>query len=61
MTFDPSADAFGVCASKEDQGLGINPFVQTIPGSFVQQIEPVKDAMLTEEVGKLVLKHVRDR
>jgi hypothetical protein len=33
---------------KEVQGLGINPFVQTIRGVFVQQIEPAKDAMHME-------------
>jgi hypothetical protein len=29
--------------------LGANSFVQTIRGSFVQQIEPAKDAMRMEE------------
>jgi hypothetical protein len=33
--------------------LGVNSFVQTIRGSFVQQIEPAKDAMRMEEVVKL--------
>ena len=33
--------------------LGANSFVQTIRGSFVQQIEPAKDAMRMEEVVKL--------
>jgi hypothetical protein len=42
-----------VCALKELQRLGINPFVQTIRGSFVQQIEPAKDAIRTEEIVKL--------
>jgi hypothetical protein len=37
------------------QRLGVNSFVQTIRGSFVQQIEPAKDAMRVEEVDKLVL------
>jgi hypothetical protein len=32
------------------QRLGVNSFVQTIRGSFVQQIEPAKDAMRMEEV-----------
>jgi hypothetical protein len=35
------------------QRLGVNSFVQTIRGSFVQQIEPAKDAMRMEEVDKL--------
>jgi hypothetical protein len=35
------------------QRLGLNSFVQTIRGSFVQQIEPAKDAMYMEEVVKL--------
>jgi hypothetical protein len=39
-----------VCALKEVQRLGINPFVQTVRGSFVQQIEPAKDALIMEEV-----------
>jgi hypothetical protein len=30
------------------QRLGINSFVQTTRGSFVQQIEPAKDAMRVE-------------
>jgi hypothetical protein len=42
-----------VCALKELQRLGINPFVQTIRGSFVQQIEPAKEAIRTEEIVKL--------
>jgi hypothetical protein len=37
------------------QGLGVNSFVQTIRGSFVQQIEPAKDAVRMEEVDKLVV------
>jgi hypothetical protein len=35
------------------QRLGVNSFVQTIRGAFVQQIEPAKDAMRMEEVVKL--------
>jgi hypothetical protein len=35
---------------KEFQRLGINPFVETVRGSFVQQIEPEKDATRMEEV-----------
>jgi hypothetical protein len=35
------------------QRLGVNSFVQTIRGSFVQQIELAKDAMRVEEVVKL--------
>jgi hypothetical protein len=35
---------------REFQRLGINPFVQTVRGSFVQQIEPAKEAMRMEEV-----------
>jgi hypothetical protein len=35
------------------QRLGVNSFVQTIRGAFVQQIEPAKDAMLMEELVKL--------
>jgi hypothetical protein len=35
------------------QGLGINPFVQIILGSFVQQIEPAKDAVRLKEVVEL--------
>jgi hypothetical protein len=42
-----------VCALKEVQRLGPNSFVQTIRGSFVQQIEPAKDATRMEEVVKL--------
>ena len=42
-----------VCALKEAQRLGINSFVQTVRGSFVQQIEPAKDAMRTEGAVKL--------
>jgi hypothetical protein len=33
--------------------LGANSFVQTIRGSFVQQIEPSPDALSIEEVVKL--------
>jgi hypothetical protein len=33
--------------------LGANSFVQTIRGSFVQQIEPAKDSMRMEEVVEL--------
>jgi hypothetical protein len=43
------------------QRLGLNSFVQTIRGSFVQQIEPAKDAMCMEEVVKLfstAFKHI---
>jgi len=43
-TIEPSADALSVCALKEVQRLEINSFVQTIRGSFVQQIEPAKDS-----------------
>jgi hypothetical protein len=32
------------------QRLGVNSFVQTIRGSFVQQIEPAKDAIRMEEL-----------
>jgi hypothetical protein len=39
------------------QRLGVNSFVQTIRGSFVQQIEPAKDAMRMEEVVKLKLNY----
>jgi hypothetical protein len=53
ITIEPPADALSVCALKEVQRLGINPFVQAVRGSFVQQIEPAKDAMRTEEVDKL--------
>jgi hypothetical protein len=35
------------------QRFGVNSFVQTIRGSFVQQIEPAKDAMCMEEVDEL--------
>ena len=35
------------------QRLGVNSFVQTIRDSFVQQIEPAKDAMRMKEVVKL--------
>jgi hypothetical protein len=42
-----------VCTLKEVQWLGINPFVQIIRGSFVQQIEPAKDAVRMEEVVEL--------
>jgi hypothetical protein len=42
-TIEPSADALSVCALKEVQRLGANSFVQTIRGSFVQQIELAKD------------------
>jgi hypothetical protein len=42
-----------VCALKKGQRLGINPFVQTIRGSFVQQIELSADALSVEEVYKL--------
>ena len=42
-----------MCGLKEVQRLGINSFVQTIRGSFVQQIEPAKDAMRMEEAVKL--------
>jgi hypothetical protein len=35
------------------QRLGVNSFVQTMRNSFVQQIEPAKDAMRMEEVVKL--------
>jgi len=35
------------------QRFGVNSFVQTICGSFVQQIEPAKDAVRMEEVVKL--------
>jgi hypothetical protein len=38
---------------KEVQKLGINPFVQTVRGSFVQQIEPAKNATRMEEVDEL--------
>jgi hypothetical protein len=41
-TIEPLADALSVCALREVQRLGINP--------FVQQIEPAKDAMRMEEV-----------
>ena len=41
-----------MCALKEGQRLGPNSFVQTIRGSFVQQIEPAKDALIMEEVDK---------
>jgi hypothetical protein len=37
------------------QRLGVTSFVQTIRGSFVQQIEPAKDATRMEEVDKLVV------
>jgi hypothetical protein len=43
----------GVCALKVVQRLRPNSFVQTVRGSFVQQIEPAKDAMRTEELVKL--------
>ena len=43
ITIESSADALW---------LGANSFVQTIRGSFVQQIEPAKDAMRMEEVVK---------
>jgi len=33
--------------------FGVNSFVQTMRNSFVQQIEPAKDAMRMEEVVKL--------
>ena len=33
--------------------MAVDSFVQTIRGSFVQQIEPAKDAMRVEEVVKL--------
>jgi hypothetical protein len=36
------------------QRLGINSFVQTMRNSFVQQIEPAKDAMRMGEVVKLL-------
>ena len=52
ITIEPSADALRVCALKEVQRLGPNSFVQTIRGSFVQQIEPAKDALIMEEVDK---------
>jgi hypothetical protein len=39
-----------VCVLKEVQRLGINPFVQAIRGSFVQQIEPAKDAVRMERL-----------
>jgi hypothetical protein len=42
-----------VCALKEVQRLGINPFVQTVRGSFVQQIELSADALSVEEVVRL--------
>ena len=35
------------------QRLGVNSFVQTIRGVFVQQIEPSPDALSMEEVVKL--------
>jgi hypothetical protein len=53
MIIEPSADALSVCALKEVQRLGPNSFVQTIRGSFVQQIEPSPDALSMEEVVKL--------
>jgi len=52
-TIEPSAEALSVCALKEGQRLEINPFVLTTCGSFVQQIEPAKDAMLMEEVDEV--------
>jgi hypothetical protein len=48
ITIEPLADALSVCALKEVQRLGPNSFVQTIRGSFVQQIEPAKDALIME-------------
>jgi hypothetical protein len=33
--------------------VAVDSFVQTIRGSFVQQIEPAKDALIMEEVDKL--------
>ena len=48
ITIEPSADALSVCALKEVQRLGPNSFVQTISGSFVQQIELAKDALMME-------------
>jgi hypothetical protein len=33
--------------------VAVDSFVQTVRGSFVQQIEPEKDAMRVEEVVKL--------
>jgi hypothetical protein len=36
------------------QGLGVNSFVQTMRGAFVQQIEPAKDAMHMRDVVKLL-------
>jgi hypothetical protein len=47
-TIELSADALRVCALKEVQRLGPNSFVQTIRGSFVQQIELAKDALIME-------------
>jgi len=47
-----------VCVLKEVQRLGINSFVQTVRGSFVQQIEPAKDALMMEEVDELVLNNL---
>ena len=41
-----------VCKLKEFQRFGVNSFVQTIRGSFVQQIEQAKDALIMEEVIK---------
>ena len=35
------------------QRFGVNSFVQTMRNSFVQQIEPAKDAMRMEELVKL--------
>jgi hypothetical protein len=37
----------------EVQRLRPNSFVQTVRGSFVQQIEPAKDAIRAEEVVEL--------
>jgi hypothetical protein len=36
--------------------LGVDSFVQTMRNSFVQQIEPAKDAVRMEEVDKLMLR-----
>jgi hypothetical protein len=38
--------------------VAVDSFVQTMRNSFVQQIEPAKDAIRAEEVDELVLNNL---
>jgi len=41
------------CALKEAQRLGIDSFVQTRPATFVETIEPAKEALSMEGIVRL--------